>query len=187
MDRRQAMLSALALPWAGAQANPMTEAFWQRLRQGRCIVLMRHEQTVAGLGDPPGFRLGDCSTQRNLSEAGRERSRALGRAFAQAGVQPSAVLSSAWCRCTDTAQLAFGAHQLWTPLNSFFGQGDGAGQLQSALQRVQQRPPQGCEVWVTHQVNITGLTDHVPAMGELFACDAVVHQGRLPLVARWSV
>ncbi len=187
MDRRQAILSALALPWATAQASPAADAFWQRLRQGRCVVLMRHEQTVSGVGDPVGFRLGDCTSQRNLNETGRERSRALGRAFAQVGVWPDRVLSSAWCRCTDTAQLAFGTYQLWEPLNSFFGQGDGAAQLRRAQRRVQEHPPQGFEVWVTHQVNITGMTGQVPSMGELFACDTVMRDGRLPLVARWSV
>lgn len=187
MKRRQAIFSALAMPWATAQASPAADAFWQRLRQGRCVVLMRHEQTVSGIGDPPDFRLGDCSTQRNLSPLGRERSRALGRAFAHSKVRPDRVLSSAWCRCTDTAQLAFGAYQLWDPLNSFFGQGDGTPQLRAALRQIQEQPPQGCEVWVTHQVNITGLTGQVPAMGELLACDAVVRDGRLPLVARWSV
>jgi phosphohistidine phosphatase SixA len=187
MDRRHAILSALALPWSGVLASPGADAFWQRLRQGHCVVLMRHEQTVSGIGDPPGFRLGDCSTQRNLSDAGRERSRALGRAFAQAGVRPDVVLSSAWCRCTDTAALAFGTHRVWAPLNSFFGQGDGQAQLRLALQRVRESALQGLEVWVSHQVNISGLTGEAPAMGELFACDPVVRGGRLPLVARWSV
>ena len=186
--RRQALLAGGALALSPlVRAQPSDSDFWRLLREGGCAVLMRHAQTEPGVGDPPGFTLGQCRTQRNLSAEGREQSRRVGQVFQREGITFGAVRSSAWCRCTDTAQLAFGAHQLWTPLNSFFGQGDGAGQLQSALQRVQQRPPQGCEVWVTHQVNITGLTDHVPAMGELFACDAVVHQGRLPLVARWSV
>jgi phosphohistidine phosphatase SixA len=44
-------------------------------------VLMRHAATDPGAGDPPGFRLDDCATQRNLSAAGREDARRVGNAF----------------------------------------------------------------------------------------------------------
>ena len=147
---------------------------------------MRHAMTEPGLGDPPGFRLNQCHTQRNLSAQGRSQSRQVGQAFASRGLQAEQVLSSAWCRCVDTAQLAFGAHRVWSPLNSFFGQGSGDEAVQQALDRIRRTPPTTFEVWVTHQVNITGMTTEVPAMGELFVCDARVHHNRLPVVARWS-
>ena len=176
------LLLASLSPAAWAKSTP----FWQRVEQGACVVLMRHAMTDPGLGDPPGFQLNQCHTQRNLSAQGRSQSRQVGQAFASRGLQAEQVLSSAWCRCVDTAQLAFGAHSVWSPLNSFFGQGSGGEAVQQALDRIRRTPPTTFEVWVTHQVNITGMTTEVPAMGELFVCDARVHHNRLPVVARWS-
>ena len=176
------LLLASLSPAAWAKSTP----FWQRVEQGACVVLMRHAMTDPGLGDPPGFQLNQCHTQRNLSAQGRSQSRQVGQAFASRGLQAEQVLSSAWCRCVDTAQLAFGAHRVWSPLNSFFGQGSGGEAVQQALDRIRRTPPTTFEVWVTHQVNITGMTTEVPAMGELFVCDARVHHNRLPVVARWS-
>src|SRR5207247_2594884 len=72
------------------------------------------------LGDPPGFRLDECSTQRNLSEEGRAQARRVGAAFAARGIPIGRVLSSQWCRCLETARLAFGGAAPWPALNSFF-------------------------------------------------------------------
>ena len=139
--------------------------------------LVRHASTVAGLGDPPEFRLGQCDTQRNLSEEGRQAAQAMGQWFRQHGLVPAAVLSSQWCRCQDTARLAFGAYQDWPALNSTFaGQGDASAQLQILRQRLRQMPAGRLEVWVTHQVIMTALTDAYPAMGEAFWVD---REGRL--------
>jgi phosphohistidine phosphatase SixA len=144
----------------------------ERIGQGSCAVLIRHAQTVSGIGDPPNFNLAVCSTQRNLSEAGRNQSRDIGNWFKTKGLQPRAVLSSAWCRCIDTANLAFGRHALWTPLNSTFGdrlqQPDQTAQLREGLGKI---PAGQFEVWVTHQVNMTSLTGEYPSMGEGFLVD----------------
>ncbi|MGH7366865.1 MAG: histidine phosphatase family protein, partial [Candidatus Rokuibacteriota bacterium] len=61
------LLAALLLP-AAARAD---DAIWARLEAGGQVVLLRHGTTTPGIGDPPGFRLGECATQRNLTEAGR--------------------------------------------------------------------------------------------------------------------
>lgn len=150
-----------------------TQQFWALARQGGCLLLMRHAMTVAGLGDPPQFRLDDCSTQRNLSDAGREASRQLGHRFAAEQIGLAAVYSSAWCRCTDTAHLAFDPHypphQVWPALNSFFqGQGDRDAQTRDVLRRAATLLKPDNWMLVTHQVNITALTGSVPAMGEIF-------------------
>jgi broad specificity phosphatase PhoE len=181
IGRRQA-LSGLAglcasayLPssWATTGSDTASSGFWQRAREGGCILLMRHGVTVAGVGDPPNFRLGDCSTQRNLSEAGREASRQLGKRFVAERIPLASVYSSAWCRCLDTARLAFDphypAHQIWPALNSFFqGQGDRERQTREVLLRAATLRAPANWMLVTHQVNITALTGTVPAMGEVF-------------------
>ena len=113
----------------------------------------------------------------------------------QAQVPLAAVFSSAWCRCTDTARLAFDPHhphyprhQVWPALNSFFqGQGDGAAHSQAVLQRVQALRPPDNWMLVTHQVNITSLTGSFVAMGEVLLTRWQPAQpDRLLVVARWQ-
>ena len=145
-------------------------------RQGG-VLLIRHAATESGLGDPPGFAIGQCRTQRNLSEAGRQASRALGVWLQSQNFKPDAVRSRQWCRCQDTARLAFGAYEDWPALNSTFaGQGDPAAQQKAMRDRLSALPAGRTEVWVTHQVIMTGLTGAYPGMGEGFLVD---RQGRL--------
>ena len=145
-------------------------------RQGG-VLLIRHAATESGLGDPPGFAIGQCRTQRNLSEAGRQASRALGAWLQSQNFKPDAVRSSQWCRCQDTARLAFGAYEDWSALNSTFaGQGDPAAQQKAMRDRLSALPAGRTEVWVTHQVIMSGLTGAYPGVGEGFLVD---RQGRL--------
>jgi phosphohistidine phosphatase SixA len=180
-------LGAAALAGPGLlQAAPETDRFWALLREGGSIVLMRHALTVPGVGDPPGFRLGDCSTQRNLSEAGREQARRVARAFTDAGILVSDVRSSAWCRCTETADLAFGQHRIWTPINSFFARDGREQQTREVLQALRNHRAPDNVVLVTHQVNVAALTGQSPAMGELFLTRPLGTE-RLAVLARLSV
>ena len=175
MDRRQALMAAAACLWL-APAARAEDRLAALARQGG-VLLVRHASTEAGLGDPPGFTLGQCQTQRNLSEAGRAEARAMGVWFQRHGLRPQAVLSSQWCRCQDTARTALGRVEPWPALNSTFaGQGQPDQQLAQLRQRLQQLPPGALEVWVTHQVIMTGLTLAYPAMGEGFLVD---RQGQL--------
>lgn len=164
--RRCWLLSAGAL-----LASPLAAAdFWRLAAEPGSLVLLRHAQTEPGVGDPPGFRLGACHTQRNLSESGRQQARRIGQAFAHAGLRPGEVRSSAWCRCIDTATLAFGAHRLWEPLNSFFEDRTAqTAQTQAVLSAARTWRGPGPLVLVTHQVNVTALTGEYLAMGELLA------------------
>ena len=100
-----------------AQADGDVQAL---LQAGGVVIAFRHA-TAPGTFDPPQFRLGDCSTQRNLSEAGRAQARRLGEWFAQRQLQPAQVKSSPWCRCIDTAALAFRPPQVWPALGSPHG------------------------------------------------------------------
>lgn len=126
MNRRHALqaLGGLMLQATGAHAG--YGAALASLRAGG-VLLLRHAQTEPGIGDPPGFRIDDCGTQRNLSAAGRAQARAAGDALRAHGVRIDAVYSSAWCRCIDTAAQMFPDLRvdLLPALNSFFdGQGD---------------------------------------------------------------
>ena len=167
------LLTSPALALAQTPADPVAGL----LRTGGCAVLIRHAQTVAGVGDPPGFRVDMCSTQRNLSEDGRAQARRIGQWFQSLGLKPRAVQSSAWCRCKDTADLAFGRHVVWPALNSTFGNRDmqaaQTAQLRTALARI---PAGQFEVWVTHQVNMTALTGEGMVMGEGLVVNA---QGKM--------
>lgn len=146
-------------------------------RQSGGVLMLRHASTEPGLGDPPGFSLKQCSTQRNLSEQGRAEALAMGRWLQQHQLRADAVLSSQWCRCQDTARLAFGQVQDWPALNSTFsGQGQEAAQNEALRERLVQMPAGRMEIWVTHQVNMTTLTGAYPGLGEAFVLD---RQGRL--------
>ena len=141
---------------------------WTALRDGSVVALIRHAR-APGTGDPAGFRLGDCSTQRNLSEQGRAQARQLGVAVASSGVTVTRVLSSRWCRALETARLAFGIEpELFQPLDSFFGDRARESEQTTALRNeiATWRGP-GVLALVTHQVNITSLTGLVPAEGEI--------------------
>jgi phosphohistidine phosphatase SixA len=89
----------------GLAADDSKEA-WAALVKGGHVALIRHGNAPPGYGgDPPGFRLEDCKTQRNLDDLGRAQARALGEAFRHHGVRVDRILSSPWCRCLETARL----------------------------------------------------------------------------------
>lgn len=83
----------------------------------KAVLALRHA-LAPGTFDPPGFRLGDCSMQRNLSDEGRAQARRIGAWFSARALLPARVRSSPWCRCVDTATLAFGAPERWAALGS---------------------------------------------------------------------
>jgi phosphohistidine phosphatase SixA len=153
--------------WAsGARAD---EDAWRTLTSGDCAVLLRHARTTPGIGDPPGFRLEDCSTQRHLSDAGRAQARRFGREFESRGIRVDVVRSSRWCRCLDTARLAFPRHGVepLEALDSFFADGtSGPAQTSALRDYLSILPGTHRAVLVTHMVNITALTGEAPAMGE---------------------
>jgi broad specificity phosphatase PhoE len=162
-----AMLALAAAPARGAEEDVP----WQRLRDGGVVLLMRHGSTVEGLGDPPGFRLDDCSTQRNLSEAGRVESRRVGERLRQGGVRIAKVYTSPWCRCRETARVAFGEAEDWAPLSSFFDLPDREAEFSEHVRKriagYVKQPPAGVVVMVTHNVNIAALTRHSVGPAEL--------------------
>lgn len=168
MLRRRFLLCAVAAGVAHRVSAQAPEP-WSALRAGGVAILLRHAQTVPGLGDPPGFRLGDCATQRNLSEEGRRQSRRIGTALAAQGVRVERVLSSQWCRCLETARLAFPQHgvEAFPALNSFFDdRSTEPGQTREARARIASIRPPANVVFVTHHVNILALTGLAVGAGE---------------------
>jgi phosphohistidine phosphatase SixA len=154
--QRRAVLAAAAWPVA------------LRAQPAATVLLLRHAQTEPGIGDPPGFLPGKCNTQRNLSDAGREQARKLGAALRARGLVPQRVRSSRWCRCLDTARLAFGSVEPWPALDSFFGDRGRVDAQTTEVRRALAALPMGrVEAWVTHQVNISALTGGGAAMGEV--------------------
>jgi broad specificity phosphatase PhoE len=132
------------------------------------MVVLRHAR-APGTGDPPNFRLGDCSTQRNLSDAGRQQAARIGRRLREAGLAETKVYSSQWCRCLETArELAVGPVVELPPLNSFFEASDRErGQTEALRAWIASANLSRPVVLVTHQVNITALTGIFPAEGEI--------------------
>jgi phosphohistidine phosphatase SixA len=154
----------LAVP-ARAAAD---EALWQRLRSGGHVVLMRHAITTPGVGDPAGFRLDDCATQRNLTDAGRDDARRVGAAFRSRGIPVGRVLSSPWCRCLETSRLAFGSAEAWAPLSNLFDNRAREAEQMRALREIAGRRPSGGNLLlVTHGSVVQPLTGIQPAPAEL--------------------
>jgi phosphohistidine phosphatase SixA len=116
-------ITAVVLAAALALSSPARadEKLWGLLKEGGQVVLIRHAHTTPGVGDPASMQLDDCSTQRNLSEEGREQARQLGAAFRARSIPIGRVLSSPWCRCLDTARLAFGKAEVSQLLGNLFG------------------------------------------------------------------
>jgi phosphohistidine phosphatase SixA len=150
---------------APAQAD---DALWELLRGGGQVVLMRHAVTTPGVGDPPGFRLDDCATQRNLTDEGRADARRVGAAFRTRAVPVGRVLSSPWCRCVETARLAFGGSELWTPLSNLFDNRAREPEQMRALREVAGRRPTGGNLLlITHGSVVLPLAGIQPAPAEL--------------------
>jgi broad specificity phosphatase PhoE len=144
------------------------EALWRALAGGGYVVMIRHAATEPGVGDPAAFKLGDCATQRNLSAAGRADARRLGEEFRRRRIPVTRVLSSEWCRCRDTAQLAFGAYDAWPEINSFFRERAGEPARTQAVRALAGTLMPGENiVLVTHQVNISAVAGVGTATGEM--------------------
>lgn len=150
----------------GASAEENTEA-WQALADGQAVLILRHA-LAPGVGDPSNFKVDDCSTQRNLNEAGREQARAWKPLLAEHGINEARVFSSQWCRCLETArEINIGPVEEMLSLNSFFqNRGDGAMQTRQTISIVNALESGEPVVLVSHQVNITALTNVYPASNE---------------------
>jgi phosphohistidine phosphatase SixA len=167
MQRRHLLAAALAWPPLLVRAaGPDAEA---ALRSGGVVLAMRHA-LAPGTYDPPEFKLGVCSTQRNLNDEGRAQARGIGAWFEARALKPARVRSSPWCRCVDTATLAFGAAEPWAALGSPRAAGEARNaehvkMLRQALVTASV-PGQRFEVWVTHNFVLAELAGENTGSGE---------------------
>jgi broad specificity phosphatase PhoE len=158
------VLSTSATP--GAVPADSNDA-WAALVKGGHVVLIRHGNAPPGYGgDPPGFKIDDCKTQRNLDEQGREEARALGVAFRDHAVRVDRILSSPWCRCLDTARLM----AIGTVETSWALVPDREPNVPVRLRELQElvatwRGP-GTLVLVTHGFTVRALLGFLPIQGE---------------------
>jgi phosphohistidine phosphatase SixA len=114
------LVAAAWLILAPSPAGADDSAALRALRSGGVAVFLRHGQTTPGVGDPPGWKLGDCSTQRNLDAAGRAQAKRVGEWFSRERIVPTVVRNSPWCRTRDTATLAFKRSEDWSALANLF-------------------------------------------------------------------
>ncbi|MDP3699736.1 MAG: histidine phosphatase family protein [Hylemonella sp.] len=167
MQRR----SLLAWPALLLATRGHAATLGERLASGRHVLLMRHAN-APGVGDPAGFRRGDCATQRNLDTAGRDQARSAGVWLRGQGVQSAQVFSSPWCRCLDTARLlGLGSVSVEESLASFFERGELQARQTEALQafvaRLLSAPLDRAPILVTHQVNISAYAGGGVASSEM--------------------
>jgi phosphohistidine phosphatase SixA len=172
MRRRDLLLTLPTGLLAGRAA--VADDLFDRLRAGGLVLLMRHARTVPGTGDPPGFRLDDCASQRNLGEAGRQQARAIGAQLRVERVPVERVLTSAWCRCRETAELlGLGPVEHFQPLDSFFEDRSRRDAYRDGMMAfIAGWRSRGNAVLVTHQVNVTAVSGVFPGSGELVVLSA---------------
>jgi phosphohistidine phosphatase SixA len=142
---------------------------WKALRAGGHVALMRHADAPGGVGDPPGFRVDNCATQRNLSEKGREDATKIGSRLQREGIAFEKILSSPWCRCIDTAKLlSMGTVETEATFGNVVVLRDQREALTTCARALLAKwTARGNLLVVTHGANIFALTGISPASGEI--------------------
>lgn len=145
-----------------------TEAGWALLRDGGHVVLLRHAITP-GTGEPANFDIGKCTTQRNLSDRGRQQARKMGALFLARSDFTERVLSSRYCNSLDTARIVFGDRivEPFAPLDRLSGDEAAAkAQNDAVMKEIRAYSGSGNMVLVTHLENIVALTGSAAREGE---------------------
>jgi len=168
----------LALLHGGVGASELAA----RLKAGQHVLLMRHAY-APGVGDPPGYSLERCDSQRRLNDEGRRQAEGIGNWLRAQGIAQAQVFSSPWCRCTETAQLpGLGPVTVEPSLASFFDQTEQSGPQTKALQNFIAKAIQSANraplILVTHQVNISEFVGQAVGTGDMVLA-RVTAQGRL--------
>ena len=168
MRWRAALACAVLALVAAGPAAADDEALWTLLRAGGQVIMLRHAGTDGTPGDPPGARFDDCATQRNLTAKGREQARKIGEALRARDIPIGRVLSSPWCRCMETSQLAFGRAE---PLFPLLGGPRDPASIETRVRALRPllgaAPVGGNLVLVTHAFTILDVTGERAAEGEM--------------------
>lgn len=156
----------VAINPAHAQTN-----FSSDLRDGNHVLLMRHAD-APGFGDPTGYRLDQCSTQRNLGQRGKTQAIAIGQWLSTQEINAANVISSPWCRCIDTAKLLHkGSVKISPALGSFFDDMSLENEQTLALEKLIRNQlnenPTTPLILVTHHVNIQAYTGKMVNVGDM--------------------
>ena len=141
----------------------------ENLKKGGNLIFIRHAYAPGG-GDPENFNLDDCSTQRNLSKSGQIQAMKIGNFFIENQIEIKKVFSSEWCRCKETALIAFKNFETKSFLNSFFSSKFSHNrqkqfiEFEKFLKNWDQKKNL---IFVTHYVVISEILDYAPASGEI--------------------
>lgn len=176
---KRLILAICAALIASTASADEASSLWSKLADGGMVILLRHSPTVPGFYDPPGFSLDDCGSQRLLSDAGRQHAKRLGAALREHGVPVGRVLSSRFCRCIDTAALAFGTVEPWEMLDNTGYDNDAVREeKRAALREAASRwHSAGNLVLVTHGFNIREASGVTPAQGEMVILEPLGDEG----------
>jgi|SRR5210317_575264 phosphohistidine phosphatase SixA len=145
----------------------------KQLKKGGNLIFIRHAYAPGG-GDPENFIISDCSTQRNLNEDGKNQSKRIGQFFIENDILIDKVLSSEWCRCKDTAQIAFTNFETKNFLNSFFSAqftSNKNQQIRDLKKYVKNWQSDKNLVLVTHYVLISEILNYTSSSGEIVISD----------------
>jgi phosphohistidine phosphatase SixA len=143
------------------------------LKEGNKLIFIRHAYAPGG-GDPDNFDINDCNTQRNLSDSGRQQAKNISNFFIENQINFKRVYSSEWCRCKETAKIAFGDFETKNFLNSFFSQKFAKNrkkQMNDLNNFVNNYKDDGNLVFVTHYVVISEALNYAPSSGEIVVAD----------------
>ena len=154
------MFFSTALLLAAQVAAAEEKDLVRKMQSGNAVLMIRHA-LAPGVGDPEGFDVNDCSTQRNLDQRGRAQAQAIGQWLRDHDINNIKIYSSQWCRCMETARLMDVGEVIPLPaLNSFFeSPADREPNLAAIRKFIQNNSRPGeLIVMVTHQVTISGIT-----------------------------
>ena len=143
------------------------------LKDGGKLIFIRHA-IAPGSGDPKDFKIDDCSTQRNLSQSGIDQSKLIGLFFKKNNIKIDRILSSEWCRCKDTAELAFKNFKTFKALNSFYDprfSDNEEKQIKDLKKFVKKWDSDKNIIFVTHYVVILSLLNIGVSSGEIVIAD----------------
>ena len=146
---------------------------WKPAQDGDKIILIRHAKAPGG-GDPEGFKIEDCKTQRNLDMMGINQAKKIGNLFKEKKVKIDEVLSSQWCRCKDTARFAFNNYETFKGLNSFYQEKFYKykdGQIKSLKNYISNWNSDKNLILVTHFVVISEMLNFGTSSGEIVVID----------------
>ena len=145
----------------------------KKLKEGGKLIFIRHA-IAPGSGDPKNFNINECNTQRNLDNNGKTQAKEIGNYLSSNNILIDKIISSEWCRCKETASLAFGKFETKKFLNSFYSSKFAKNrnkQIKDLKRYVKSFDDNKNLIFVTHYVVISEVLDYAPSSGEIVISD----------------